>query len=110
MPLKPFTTDGCSSLFMRAVHAYWRATGRSALSEAVTARCVAHDRAYHPGGSARQRAVADAELMRGVALLGQPFLARLMVMGIGIGGHWVWPFPWRWGYGWNWPRPYIKEN
>lgn len=105
----PFTTDGCSGLFMRAVHAWWRATGRRVLSEEVTALCVTHDHAYHPGGTAAQRLLADATLAAGVAACGKPFLARLMFLGVWIGGHPLLPFPWRWGYGWRWPRGYAEH-
>lgn len=102
----PFTTDGCSGLFMGLVHRYWRATGRKSLSDKVTDLCVTHDKAYHKGGRAADRVRADCVLMTGVADLGHPFLARLMVIGVGIGGVWWLPFPWRWGYGWKYPRGY----
>lgn len=102
----PFKTDGCSGLFMRVVHWYWRQCGRRDLSEEVRKLCEEHDAAYWPGGTAVQRAVADAVLMTGVAELGQPFLARLMVVGVGVGGvPWL-PLPWRWGYGRKWPKGY----
>jgi hypothetical protein len=106
----PFTTDGCSGLFMRVVHSYWRHTGRRKLSDDVTALCVIHDHTYHPGGTAVQRAIADAILMSGIAKLGQPFLSRWMVFGLGFGGHPLLPFPWRWGYGWRYPRGYDANN
>jgi hypothetical protein len=106
-PLKPFVTDGCSGLFMRAVHAWWHFTGQEELSVAVRAYCVVHDEAYHPGGTAAQRVIADAELMIGVAKQGRPFLARCMIFAIGFGGHPWLPFrKWRWGYGREWPSGY----
>lgn len=104
----PFTSDGCSGLFMRAVHAYWRLTGQDDLSRQVWALCVMHDSAYHPGGSAAERVKADAALATGVAKLGRPFLARCMFLGVGVGGSPRLPLPWRWGYGWKYPNGYTK--
>lgn len=107
-PVYPFTTDGCSGLFMRCVHAFWRLTERGELSRQVTALCEVHDHAYHRGGSAADRVAADAALMVGVARLGQPVLSRLMVLGVGVGGGPCLPLPWRWGYGFPWPLAYTR--
>lgn len=95
---------------MRLVHWWWRCTGRAHLSAAVRKLCEAHDAAYHPGGTAAARVIADAELSAEVAKLGQPLLARLMFIGVGIGGHPLLPLPWRWGYGWKWPRGYTNGS
>jgi hypothetical protein len=105
----PFTTDGCSGLFMRAVHLWWKLRGKHELSKKVTALCRQHDGEYHPGGSALDRFRADLKLVSAVADLGQVALARAMIMGLGPGGVWWLPLPWRWGYGWKWPRGYTKE-
>jgi hypothetical protein len=104
----PFTTDGCSGLFMRAVHWHWRTLGFFGLAERVRALCVEHDKSYWAGGTRSERVAADAKLVAGVAALGEPFLARLMFIGVSIGGHPLLPFPWRWGYGWRWPHKYNK--
>lgn len=95
---------------MRCIHWYWQTSGQVAKSEAVTALCKVHDGAYHPGGTATERVVADAVLMIGIARIGNPFLARLMVMAVGVFGHPLLPFSWRWGYGWRWPRGYHAET
>lgn len=101
-----FTTDGCSGLFMKAVHTYWKLTGRLDFAEKVTGLCAIHDTAYWAGGTRLERIEADLILIRGVAALKRPFLARMMFIGIGIGGSPYLPFPWRWGYGFKYPRGY----
>jgi hypothetical protein len=94
LPPHEFTTDGCS-LFPDG---QWRHC------------CVAHDKQYWCGGTAGQRAQADAILGACVAEASSPWMGGLMRLGVRVGGvPWL-PFWFRWGYGWPWPRPYDDEN
>ncbi len=102
----PFQSDGCS-LFPDG---HWGGC------------CVEHDRAYHKGGTAADRAAAD-ETMRRCVLLKVFDMRRgrrlrwesafafslLMWFGVRIFGHPYWPTPFRWGYGWKYPRGYARE-
>jgi len=72
--------------------------------------CVAHDRAYHAGGTRAARLLADRELMQSVSAKGHPYFGILMFLMVRLGGHPLLPFPWRWGYGWKFPRAYSKTE
>ena len=80
--LTPFVSDGCSM---------WP-------DENYHGCCVEHDKAYHKGGTAKQRLDADIKLMKCVADVHSTWMARLMFIGICIGGLPYWPTGFRWGY------------
>jgi hypothetical protein len=63
MPYDPASSDGCS------VPAALRLVIPKETAE-QTAVCVAYDEAYYYGGTRRQRAQADAELLRGLLRTG----------------------------------------
>lgn len=93
----PFTSDGCSGQIYRTLFRRpppWEGC------------CLDHDKAYHAGGSAEARQVADRELMVCVVRKGHPVVAFFMWLGVRLGGHPLLPMSWRWGYGWKYPRPY----
>lgn len=104
--IRPFTSDGCSDF----------PDGTPSNKTLWLACCVAHDRAYWAGGTARERAQADAVLRACVANVGEPQIAALMLAGVRVGGSPYWPTRFRWGYGWPWPRgyraltPYEREQ
>ncbi len=83
-PAHPFVTDGCS----RFPDADWN-----------TRCCVEHDIAYWCGGTAEERAYADAVFGACVAAEAGDFMGWLMEAGVRLGGHPVFPSSYRWGYG-----------
>lgn len=102
--LKPFTTDGCSG-------------GMSFLWKKVLGRvppweeeCIEHDRAYHRGGSAKDRHDADLDLAEGVLRKGYPITGTLMYYAVRVGGHPIFPLPWRWAYGREHRRGYQDKD
>ena len=94
--LAPFSTDGCSAF----------ADGTSTQKQLWLACCIRHDFYYWQGGTAKKRVIADHELHQCVVDLGQPSIARLMLLGVRIGGSPYFPSSFRWGYGWPFPRGY----
>lgn len=98
--LKPFTTDGCSMF----------PDGTYQQNELWLSCCTAHDLAYWQGGSYQQRLVADESLKSCVAKVGQPQIAKLMLMGVRAGGTPYLPTSFRWGYGWSYPKLYGELN
>lgn len=97
-PMAPFTTDGCS---MFPDHS---PSGKADWCVC----CVAHDLAYWRGGSADERARADAELEHCVRTAsGDARLARTMLAGVRVGGSPYYPTSYRWGYGWPYGRGYA---
>ena len=100
----PFKTDGCSGGMSRA----WRVLrGKPPPWEG---HCVTHDRAYHPGGSRRERREADQRLRAAVTRNGYPGWALVIWAAVRIGGHPLLPLPWRWGFGWKYPRGYRPNG
>jgi len=96
--LAPFTTDGCS---MFPDHS---PSGKTDWCVC----CVAHDLAYWRGGSADERARADAELESCVRTAsGDATLAKTMLAGVRVGGNPYFPTSYRWGYGWPYGRGYA---
>ncbi len=83
-PIRPFVTDGCS----RFPDTEWN-----------TRCCVEHDVEYWCGGSAEQRAAADAAFGACVADNAGAFAGWLMETGVRLGGHPTFPSSYRWGYG-----------
>lgn len=71
--------------------------------------CNDHDARYWRGGSAEQRAGADASFGQCVATKNHRILARLYYLGVRIGGTPYLPTPWRWGFGWPYPQGYAAE-
>ena len=94
--LKPFTSDGCSVF----------PDGTLSEQELWLSCCTAHDLAYWQGGTEQQRLEADQQLESCVAEVGQPEIAKLMLMGVRVGGSPYLPTQFRWGYGWPYPREY----
>ncbi len=94
--LKPFTSDGCSAF----------PDGTWEQRTLWLTCCTAHDYAYWKGGTFAQRVEADEQLRSCVAQVGNPDIARLMMMGVRVGGSPFWPTRFRWGYGWPYPRSY----
>ena len=91
--LKEFETDDCSGGMSWL---YRKLTGkRLPWAEA----CVEHDRAYHAGGTAKERREADKWLLIRVAELGYPWWAVVMFVAVRLGGVWWLPTSYRWGYG-----------
>src|SRR5688572_16059693 len=90
-PPRPFVSDGCSGrvwLTLTGAPGPWQDC------------CRAHDVPYWRGGTERERAAADAELLQCVAREGYPWVALAMFVGVRIGGHPALPTSWRWGFGW----------
>lgn len=83
-PVRPFVTDGCS----RFPDAEWN-----------TRCCVEHDLAYWCGGTADERAAADAAFGECLDASAGGFMAGLMEMGVRLGGSPLFPSSYRWGYG-----------
>lgn len=71
--------------------------------------CDEHDARYWRGGSAEERALADAEFGQCVAAKNHPVLARLYYFGVRVGGTPYLPTPWRWGFGWPYTHGYDVE-
>ena len=95
-PIKPFTTDGCSSFPDGTVDQQWLWFDC----------CLSHDMRYWKGGTEKQRQQADESLQQCVAELGEPVIAKLMYHGVRIGGTPHVSTPFRWGYGWPTDRGY----
>ena len=95
--LDPFTSDGCS-LFPDA----------SLISAADWCGCcVEHDVAYWKGGTAEERAAADARLRDCVVeRTANTTLADAMYRGVRVGGSPYFYNWYRWGYGWDYERKY----
>lgn len=94
--LAPFTSDYCTVVRERdAGGADWSHC------------CVRHDLAYWAGGTADERAAADAA-MRACRLAADKSEGNAKVMWLGVRsfGHPAWPVSWRWGYGWPYGRGY----
>lgn len=86
--LRPFHSDGCTM----SPDFNFRAC------------CIAHDRAYWAGGTAKQRLAADTAFRECVTAKGHPVLAWFYFWGVRAGGAPFWPSIgfWkgsRWGYG-----------
>ncbi|MGX5200524.1 hypothetical protein [Aliikangiella sp. IMCC44632] len=102
IPLRPFTSDGCSSF----------PDGNFENKTLWLTCCEAHDKAYWLGGTYAQRKIADQELKVCVQQLGETAIAYIMQAGVRIGGSPFWPTSFRWGYGWEESRGYqaISAN
>ena len=89
-PDKPFKSDGCSMWFDSwNGHDYYR-------------YCFLHDLKYWAGtpeDEARDRLVADAELMIDIAKAGDPKMAEIMFQGVRVGGHPIFKRSFSWGFG-----------
>lgn len=94
--IKPFTTDGCSVF----------PDGTFEQKELWLSCCTVHDYAYWQGGTKKGRLAADEQLQQCVAKVGEPQIAKLMLMGVRAGGSPYFPTSFRWGYGWSYPRFY----
>ncbi len=94
--IKPFTSDGCSAF----------PDGTIEQKQLWLACCTAHDFSYWQGGTYEERLVADQELKQCVAAVGEPEIAKLMLVGVRVGGSPYFPTSFRWGYGWSYPRFY----
>lgn len=94
--IKPFTSDGCSAF----------PDGTLKQKQLWLACCTAHDFSYWQGGTYKERLVADQELKQCVAEVGEPEIAKLMLVGVRVGGSPYFPTSFRWGYGWSYPRLY----
>ena len=94
--IKPFTSDGCSAF----------PDGTLDQKQLWLACCTAHDFSYWQGGTYEERLVADQELKQCVAEVGEPQIAKLMLVGVRVGGSPYFPTSFRWGYGWSYPRLY----
>ncbi len=95
-PIKPFTSDGCSSF----------PDGTYSQRELWLGCCTEHDLAYWQGGTYDQRLQSDQQLQQCVAQVGQESIAKLMLAGVRVGGTPFLPTSFRWGYGWPYPRLY----
>jgi len=91
--LKKFESDECSGGMSWG---YRKLTGkRVPWADA----CVEHDRAYHAGGTAKERREADKWLLVSVTGEGYPWWAMAMFVAVRIGGvSWL-PTTYRWGFG-----------
>ncbi len=91
--LKPFKSDDCSGGMSWS---YKKATGRRV---PWADACVEHDRAYHKGGTAKERVEADKWLLINVAEAGYPWWGLAMFAAVRVGGvSWL-PTSYRWGFG-----------
>lgn len=98
MPPRPFRFDGCSFWPDGLGDSDWRHC------------CEAHDFAYWCGGSAADRARADAALGQCVAAETNPAFGWLMRTGVRAGGHPVVPMYFRWGYGFPYAGGYPEPR
>ena len=98
--LRPFTSDGCSSF----------ANGTFSNKSLWLHCCMQHDLVYWKGGSEIQKETADRELERCVAKVGEPQIAKLMLVGVKMGGTPHIDTSYRWGYGWPYGRGYKELN
>ena len=91
--LAPFTTDVCS----------WSPDAPFGVD--ISDICLAHDVAYHKGGSEELRLAVDMEFREGIAARGLPAYARFAYRMVRIGGHPSNPLGhlggYQWGYGWS---------
>ena len=94
--LRPFTSDGCSSF----------ANGTFSHKSLWLHCCMQHDLVYWKGGSETQKKTADRELERCVTKVGEPQIAKLMLVGVKVGGTPHLDTSYRWGYGWPYGRMY----
>ena len=72
--------------------------------------CDAHDQPYAKGGTAKERADADLQLMLCVARNGHPLWAVTMWVAVRVGGHPLLPTPWRWGFKQKYPSRYKTKG
>ena len=98
--IQPFTTDGCSAF----------PDGTPEQQDLWLNCCVRHDRAYWKGGTHEERVLADEALRECVALVGEPEISELMLLGVRVGGTPYLPTKFRWGYGWPFFRGYKPVN
>lgn len=94
--IKPFTSDGCSAF----------PDGTIKQENLWLACCKQHDFAYWMGGSSDKRLTADKALKACVDRVGEPEVAKLMLLGVRVGGTPYLPTKFRWGYGWPYFRGY----
>lgn len=94
--IAPFTTDGCSIF----------PDGTLAQNDIWLKCCAEHDKAYWKGGSYQERSEADDTLINCVEKVGEPTIAKIMLMGVRVGGTPYLPTNFRWGYGWPYLRGY----
>ena len=94
--IKPFTSDGCSAF----------PDGTIEEENLWLACCKQHDLAYWMGGSSDERLTADKALKACVERVGEPEVAKLMLLGVRVGGTPYLPTKFRWGYGWPYFRGY----
>ena len=100
--IKPFTSDGCSAF----------PDGTIEQKNLWLSCCEDHDVAYWVGGSFDERLAADKSLEACVEQVGEPEVAKLMLLGVRVGGSPYLPTKFRWGYGWPYFRGYksISEK
>jgi hypothetical protein len=101
-PVYRFTSDGCSGGLSIA----WRVIFRHPPD--FESCCVTHDFAYWRGGTADDRAEADAKLLQCIDAAGYPLLAWVMWAGVRPGGSPYLPTSWRWAYGWYYGHGYTN--
>jgi len=94
--LRPFVSDGCSAF----------PDGTLKLKALWLSCCRQHDLEYWKGGTHQQRLASDKALELCVANVGEPEVAKLMLLGVRVGGTPYLPTQFRWGYGWPYPRFY----
>jgi hypothetical protein len=89
--IRDFTTDKCALL------------SNTSFEEC----CVAHDKAYWKGGTAKERLQSDKELQKCIEQKTNSVLKSFLIYNIvRIGGTPYFAVPWRWGYGWKFGRGY----
>ena len=100
--IKPFASDGCSAF----------PDGTIEQKNLWLSCCKDHDVAYWMGGSSEERLAADKSLEACVEQVGEPEVAKLMLLGVRVGGSPYLPTKFRWGYGWPYFRGYksISEK
>jgi len=94
--LKPFVSDGCSAF----------PDGTLSHKALWLSCCRQHDLNYWKGGTHQKRLASDNALEACVAKVGEPEIAKLMLLGVRVGGSPYLPTQFRWGYGWAYPRLY----
>lgn len=92
-PETPFVSDGCSCF------PDWD----------YSDCCLAHDRDYWQGGTAKERKASDRRLKACIRKKGHPFLAPVVYGGVRVFGHGWLPTPFRWGFGRKWPEGYYTD-
>ncbi|EPZ51434.1 hypothetical protein M902_3038 [Bacteriovorax sp. BAL6_X] len=95
--LRPFQTDGCSSISPQ---------GTFNAPKLWQHCCIEHDVSYWMGGTLMEKITADEELKQCVSDVFSSIFGKAMQVAVYIGGNPSFHTGYAWGYGWNHIRGY----